>query len=141
MSFMPSEVLAARSTVIDSKSVEVKANPFPISPPEAAPAPKHSTPDAIFAVIPHNTDIYGPYGKPNAIVRPVVRRNESNEMTLPQAHEANAPASDHSTPKVNVPVKNKTQEIDTFTKELENKLEHLQKDSKSSTGNVKFHIN
>lgn len=139
---MPSEVLAARSTVIESKLVEVKADPFPTSsPPAAAPAPILSTPDAIFAVIPHNTDTYGPYGKPNAIVRPVVRRNESNEMTLPQAHEANAPASDHSTPKVNVPVKNKTQEIDTFTKELENKLKYLQKDSKSSTGNVKFPLN
>lgn len=137
MSFMSSDILPARSTAIESNPVD--QIPY-FSPPSVAPAPKFNAPDAIFSVVPITADNYGPYGKPNAIVRPV-RRNEPTEMTLPQANEAHVPASDHSTPKVNVPAKNKKPEIDTFTRELDNKLKYLQKDKKSSTGNVKFQIN
>lgn len=144
MSFMSSEVLPVRATVIDPHPIESK-NVHAATPLISAPI--GPGPNAIFAVIPinnnnNNTDDYGPYGpygKPNAIVRPV-RRNEPNTdtMILPEANEAtNLPASNQSTPKVNVPVKNKRREIDTFTKELDNKLRHLQKDKKPSSKNVK----
>lgn len=147
---MLSEVLPARpTTIIESNK---NADLYPINSPSAIAAQQQlpallapSAPivtksngiDAIFNIVPINTDHYGPYGKPNAIVRPV-RRNEPNEMTLPQANEPNLPASNQSTPKVNVPLKHKKQEIDTFTKELENKLKHLQRDKKSAVGNVKI---
>lgn len=132
---MSSDVLPARSSVHESNAVEVKADQLPSV---ISSATKLNGSDAIFSTVPIPTDTYGPYGKPNAIVRPV-RRNEPNEMTLPQANEAPVPASDHSTPKVNVPAKTKKPEIDnTFTKELENKLKYLQKDKKTSSGNVKF---
>lgn len=151
---MSSEVLPIRATIIDqpnaieSKNVHAAIPIAPIGP----------GPNAIFAIVPinnsnnnhnnnnntnnSNTDDYGPYGKPNAIVRPV-RRNEPNTdtMILPEANGAtNLPASNQSTPKVNVPAKTKRREIDTFTKELDNKLRHLQKDKKPSSKNVKFII-
>lgn len=134
---MSSEVYPARSTVIESNPVESVGVFASRSPPAATvPITKFSGgSDAIFAVVPINTDNYGTYGKPNAIVRPV-RRNEPTEMTLPQANEVNIPASNQSTPKVIVPAKYKKHEIDTFTKELDNKLRHLQKDKKTSSKNV-----
>lgn len=144
MSFMSSEVLSLRATNTESNPVESK-DIFPLPTPPATvaavaattPVLKH-TADAIFAVVPFNTDHYGPYGKPNAIVRPV-RRNESHEMILPPANEVNRPASTgQSTPKIaNNPAKtNKKRKIDTFTKELDNKLRHLQPDHKISSKNV-----
>lgn len=152
---MSSEVLPIRATtIIDPHSIESK-NVHAATPLISA-TPLGPGPNAIFNVVPitttttttansnnnnNNTDDYGPYGKPNAIVRPV-RRNESNidTMILPEATAANQPASNQSTPKVNVPAKNKRREIDTFTKELDNKLRHLQKDKKPSLKNVKFII-
>lgn len=175
------------STINESiNPVEVSSSSAPIGAaaatsntiltPLAAPAPvfKFNSPgaifsstrtsDAIFSVVPINTDSFGPYGKPNAIVRPL-RRNDPSEMTLPQAATnevtaaaaavaaaaapitnttvstviaANQPATNQSTPKHNVPGINKKPDIDTFTKELENKLRHLQKDKKIFTGNVIF---
>ncbi|XP_031620238.1 radial spoke head protein 3 homolog B isoform X1 [Contarinia nasturtii] len=133
MSFMSSGVLSVKPTIIEPKSIEAK-NAYTST--TLASASTATGPNAIFSVIPinNNTDEYGPYGKPNAIVRPL-RRNEPNEMILPEANEANLPASSQSTPKVNVPVKQKKREIDTFTKELDNKLRHLQKDKKNSSKN------
>lgn len=181
---MSSDLLPVQLTTINESisSIEVASSPpivaaaatTPALAPALAPAPVYKfnghdaifsttrTSDAIFSVVPINTDSYGPYGKPNAIVRPV-RRNEPNEMTLPQAANevtaaaaavaaaaaaaatatitaANQPDSNQSTPKHNVPGINKKLDIDTFTKELENKLHHLQKDKKISTGNVKCSI-
>lgn len=133
---MSSEVLPVR-TIIESNLIKAK-NAFTSSSLVTAPIATGS--NAIFAIVPFNPDDYGPYGKPNAIVRPVPRRNESIEMILPEANEANVPASNQSTPKVNVPVKNRKREIDTFTKELDNKLRHLQKDKKTSSKNVKFRL-
>lgn len=154
MSFMSSEAFPLRTTINESNLVETKNSFLPTHPVVAAPPPpiittttttipipKLNAPDAIFAVIPTNTDTYGPYGKPNAIVRPV-RRNESNEMTLPQANDVNIPASSgQSTPKtVEIPPKtNKKRKIDTFTKELDNNLRHLQH-TKASSKNVKLFI-
>lgn len=133
MSFMPSDVLPARTTLIESKSGDAKDA---FTRPPAASLSKLN-PDAIFAVVPINVDSYGPYGKPNAIVRPV-RRNEPDEMVVPQSNEVALPASNQSTPKVNVPAKTKRREIDTFTKELDNKLRHLQRDKTPSSKNVKL---
>ncbi|XP_055322463.1 radial spoke head protein 3 homolog B isoform X2 [Sitodiplosis mosellana] len=142
MSFVSSEVLPVRATtIIDPHSIESKNvhAAFPL----ISSAPLGPGPNAIFSVVPitsnNPTDDYGHYGKPNtiAIVRPV-RRNEPNTdtMILPEANGANnLPASNQSTPKVNVPAKNKRREIDTFTKELDNKLRHLQKDKKPASKN------
>lgn len=152
MPFMSSEALPPRTTITESNLVETKEFPPPPPAPAAAAttavstaAPpsvvKFNTPDAIFAVVPINPDSYGPYGKPNAIVRPL-RRNETPEMTLPQANEANLPASsNHSSPKtVDIPPKtNKKRKIDTFTKELDNKLRHLQHNKISSKNVNPFH--
>lgn len=154
MSFVSSEVLPARvattTTIIDPHPIESK-NVHIVSPLISS-APLGPGPNAIFSIVPitttnnnnnNSTDEHGPYGnlgKPNAIVRPV-RRNEPNTdtMILPEANVANnLPASNQSTPKVNVPAKNKRREIDTFTKELDNKLRHLQKDKKPTLKHVKF---
>lgn len=131
MSFMSSEVFPIRK-IIEPNLIEPKNA---LNTSTLISAPVAIGPNAIFSVVPINTDDYGPYGKPNAIVRPVPRRNESIEMTLPEATEANQPASNQSTPKVNR--KYRKREIDTFTKELDNKLKHLQKDKKTSSKNVK----
>lgn len=130
---MSSEVLPVRN-LIEPNSVEVKTV---LASSPLVGAPVATGPNAIFNVVPIKPDDYGPYGKPNAIVRPL-RRHESNEMILPEANEANVPASNESSPKVIVPVKNRKREIDTFTKELDNKLRHLQKDKQTSSKNVKF---
>lgn len=157
MSFVSSEVLPARvatTTIIDPHPIESK-NVHIVSPLISS-APLGPGPNAIFSIVPitttntntnntnnYSTDEYNPYGnlgKPNAIVRPV-RRNEPNTdtMILPEANAANnLPASNQSTPKVNVPAKYKRREIDTFTKELDNKLRHLQKDKKPTLKHVKF---
>lgn len=134
---MSFEVLSVKPTIIEPNSIEAK-NVFTSN--SLGSASTATGPHAIFSVIPiSKADDYGPYGKPNAIVRPV-RRNEPNEMILPEANEANLPASSQSTPKVIVPVKSKKREIDTFTKELDNKLRHLQKDKKASSKNVKSYL-
>lgn len=132
---MSSEVLPVR-TFTESNSIEVK-NALTTS--SLTGAPISTGPNAIFSVVPINLDDYGPYGKPNAIVRPL-RRNEPNEMIVPEANVANVPASDQSSPKVNVPAKCRKREIDTFSKELDNKLRHLQKDKKTSSKNVNLRI-
>lgn len=175
MSFVSSDLLPVQLTTINESinpidvssspphvatATTVASTPAPTVAPAPAPVYKLTSPDAIFSttrtsdaifsVVPINTDSYGPYGKPNAIVRPV-RRNDPNEMTLPPAaNEVTAAAaavaaaaatitaaSNQSSPKHNVPGIKKKHDIDTFTKELENKLRHLQKDKKIPTGNVK----
>lgn len=135
MSFMSSEVLPVK-TIAESNSIEVKKALVPSPLPSA---PLSTGLYAIFSVVPINPDDYGPYGKPNAIVRPL-RRNEPNEMIVPEANAANVPATNQSTPKVNVPAKCRKREIDTFSKELDNKLRHLQKDKKTSSKNVNLRI-
>lgn len=187
MSFVSSDLLPVQLTTINESinpidpassspplvaTEATKASTLPALPALAQQAPVYKsngldaifsatrTSDAIFSVVPINTDSYGPYGKPNAIVRPV-RRNDPSEMTLPPAaNEVTAaaaavaaaaanitaasnqpqPASNQSTPKLNVPGIKKKHDIDTFTKELENKLRHLQKDKKIPAGNVKYSI-
>lgn len=157
----PPIVAKATSNIIPAPPPAVSAPVFKFHGSDAIFSTTRTS-DAIFSVVPINADSYGPYGKPNAIVRPV-RRNEPSEMILPQAATnevtaaaaavaaataavaaaaaaANQPATNQSTPKHNVPGINKKPDIDTFTKELENKLRHLQKDKKISTGNVIFFI-
>lgn len=143
---MSPEALTSQTTttINESNLVETKNTfpPTPTAPAQVAPTSisKLNTPDAIFSIVPINTDTYGPYGKPNAIVRPL-RRNESIEMTLPQANDVQIPASSgQSTPKaVDIPPKtNKKRKIDTFTKELDNNLRHLRylQHTKNSSKNV-----
>lgn len=139
---MPSEVLSVKPLTIETNPNEAKnvltSSSLSSSAAAFESAPISTGPNAIISVIPINTDYYGPYGKPNAIVRPV-RRNEHDEMILPEnANEANFSTSRQPTPKVNVPEKYKKREIDTLTKKLDNKLCHSQKDKRAPTKNVKL---
>lgn len=82
------------------------------------------------------------YGKPNAIVRPVVRRNETiDEMSMSQSMENNSPVSSVQPTTINrkdVAVKNKKREIDpTAATDVDNKSKAMQKDKRTSLKNVK----
>lgn len=90
----------------------------------------------VYNVMPDN---FAPFGKPNAIVRPV-RRNESlDDMVQPQPLRNGL---DH--PIVNIPTltvvdlasKPTKIEINAFTKGLDLKLKNFQKDKKNSSRNV-----
>lgn len=127
------------STVIETKLIEISDTaPTTIFSFPGRPTIRTTGSNAISIFNPITVDNVGNYGKPNAIVRPVIRRYEStNEMTLPQTNEINLPVSgQHTTIVQDSPVKYKRKEIDTFARELDIKLKYLQKDKKSST-NVK----
>lgn len=129
MSLMSMGTTNTTGTLIQTPSIDVKNVEEPINP---------STNGLISGV--------KYYGKPNAImayVRPVRRIESIFEMepTTP-LNETNT-----STPKatikpqpnnVNLSKNSKQSEIDSFSKELDFKLKHLQGDKKTSTKNVNF---
>lgn len=104
----------------------------PVKPPSS---------NAISIFNPITVENFATYGKPNAIVRPVVRRYDlTDEMSLPQFHDTNVPVTGQPTAnniKQDSPVKYEKKEVDSFARELDIKLKYLQKDKKTSSKNVK----
>lgn len=87
---------------------------------------------------------FAPYGKPNAIVRPVRRIELIDEMesSSSPSNETNTTTTATIKPQQSIKVdltKNTKQpsEIDSFTKELDFKLKHIQIEKKTSK-NVNF---
>lgn len=92
------------------------------------------------------SDQFGSYGKPNAIVRPVRRIESLDEMIQPPASSL-PPSTQMNNATL---ARNDRHESDSkkiqrevdffFTKELDFKLKHLQRDKKASSKNVNFHF-
>lgn len=93
--------------------------------------------NAISIFNPVTIDNFPNYGKPNAIVRPVIRKNEisdpkSNETVIPLSSQVTVFKQDNNA------VRFKRREIDSFGQKLDVKLKHLPKDKKNSSKNVKY---
>lgn len=109
--------------------------PTETSTTEIAAVDTNSTAPTVTVV--NVADNFGTFhGKPNAIVRPVRRYESIDEMFQPlengqQLNEHQAPTA------VQIASKKIQHEIDIFSKELDLKLKHLQKDKRISSKNVK----
>lgn len=141
--------ITAPATLNTSSANEIKSNETQIAtailPYSGEIIFKPAASNAISIFNPITVENFSTYGKPNAIVRPVIRKNEStDEMTLPHTIEPNHPASEQS----NIAFKQdyssgrfRKKEIDTFARELDIKLKYLQKDKKTTSKNVMiFHF-
>lgn len=89
-------------------------------------------------------DPFGGYGKPNAIVRPV-RRNELNDEMIQSSLQPSQPLPtttqmNNGNTRNDDPKKIQRDVEFSFTKELDFKLKHLQRDKKASSKNVNFYI-
>lgn len=89
---------------------------------------------------PITIDNFSNYGKPNAIVRPVIRKNGiSDDMTALQSNETIIPLSSQVTVfKQDNQLRIKRKGIDSFGRKLNIKHKHLPKDKKNSSKNVKI---
>lgn len=98
---------------------------------------KPANPIPIFNPI--TIDNFSNYGKPNAIVRPVVRNTEISDMTTPKLNEEIIPLSSQvNVLKQDNTGRNKKKEIDLYARKLDVKLKPLTSDKKNSQKNVKI---
>lgn len=89
--------------------------------------PNVKSANAIPIFNPTTIDNFSNYGKPNAIVRPVIRKNET---ITPLSGQITVFKPDNS-------IRINTKENDSFARKLDVKLKHLPKDKKNSSKNVK----
>lgn len=119
--------------------------PSDISPTSAAPTLADTNATAVPTTISNNSDQFGSYGKPNAIVRPQ-RRNELNNEMIQSSSQPPLPPPPPSSTHMhngNVARNDESKRIQrdvefSSTKELDFKLKHGQGDKKASSKNVNF---
>lgn len=143
-SIEPAKTIVKTSNLSDAELLaanEVISTLQPLSPFNS----KHVKPaNAIPIFIPITIEKILNYEKPNAIVRPLIRKNEiRDDMTAPRSNETIIPlSSQFAVLKQDNPARIKNKEIlnDAFARKFEVKLKHLPKDKKSSSNNVNINF-
>lgn len=124
-------------TIVKTSNLSEAESLVANSKPNVMPA------NAISIFNPVTIDNFSNYGKPNAIVRPVIRKNEiSDDMRAPKSNETIIPLSSQVTvsKQDNSLVRIRKREIDSFGQKLDVKLKHLPRDKKNSSKNVKYTV-